>query len=214
MWLWSYSTSRFLSVQSSKQSSVLLHEPFLCVLFGGLECVGHSFDVVHSWFFRDVWIRTLRAWCDKQLRYQLSDLSLSTQTIKWKVQRRPVLYSSLVIFVTTQYVYIKSTTVYVPSSEYWLSQPLSRQRVCPSPQNRGGGDAHSPAGEGLGESQFWRLEKKLCTLPTLCLWLYLICQCTYENYLYSDDDKNLHSSSCFLLFFSSITRCCSICHAC
>ncbi len=41
-----------------------------------------------------------------------------------------------------------------------------RQRVYPSPQNRGGG-AHSPAGEGLGESQFQRLEKKLITLPTL-----------------------------------------------
>jgi hypothetical protein len=65
-----------------------------------------------------------------------------------------------------KYAYIKSTTVYVPSSELGLSQPLSRQQVCPFPQNRGG--AHSPAGEGLGEeSQFRRLEKKLSTLPTL-----------------------------------------------
>jgi hypothetical protein len=31
----------------------------------------------------------------------------------------------------------------------------------------GGGWAHLPAGEGLGESQFRRLEKKLNTLPTL-----------------------------------------------
>jgi hypothetical protein len=53
------------------------------------------------------------------------------------------------ILQPTKYVYIKSTTVYVPSSELGLSQPLSRQRVCPSPQNRGGG-VHSPAGEGLG----------------------------------------------------------------
>ncbi len=60
---------------------------------------------------------------------------------------------------------IKSTTVYVPSSELGLSPPpLSRQRVCPSPQNRGGG-AHSPAGEGLGESQIRRLEESLA----LCL---------------------------------------------
>jgi hypothetical protein len=44
------------------------------------------------------------------------------------------------------------------------SQPLSRQRVCPSPQNRGEGGT---LGEGLGESQFRRLEKKLSTLPTL-----------------------------------------------
>jgi hypothetical protein len=69
---------------------------------------------------------------------------------------------------TTKYVYIKSTTVYVPSSELGLSQPVSRQRVCPSSPNRGRGGAHSPAGEWLGESQFRRLEKKLSTLPTLC----------------------------------------------
>jgi hypothetical protein len=69
---------------------------------------------------------------------------------------------------TTKYVFRKSTTVYVPSSELGLSQPpLTRQRLCPSPQNRRGGGAHSPAGEGLGESQFRRLEKKLSTLPTL-----------------------------------------------
>ncbi len=63
-----------------------------------------------------------------------------------------------------------------PSSELGLSQPLSRQRVCPSPQNRGGG-AHSPEGEGLGESQFRRLEKNLSTLPTL--WFYV---CVYIAY--------------------------------
>jgi hypothetical protein len=37
---------------------------------------------------------------------------------------------------STKYVYIKSTTVYVPSSEMGLSLPLSPQQVCPSPQNR------------------------------------------------------------------------------
>jgi hypothetical protein len=72
------------------------------------------------------------------------------------------------IQITKVHVY-KSTTEYVPSSELGLSHPLSRQRVCPSPRNQrgGGGGAHSPAGEGLGESQFRRLEKKLSTLPTL-----------------------------------------------
>ncbi len=68
-----------------------------------------------------------------------------------------------------KYVYVKSTTVFVLSSELGVSQPLSRQRVCPSPQNRGGSTL---AGEGLGESQFRRLEKSLalcllCGLPTL-----------------------------------------------
>ncbi len=60
--------------------------------------------------------------------------------------------------LSTKYIYIKSTTVYVPLSELGLSQsqPLSRHLVCPSasPQKRGGGSAHSPAGAGLGESQF------------------------------------------------------------
>jgi hypothetical protein len=64
-------------------------------------------------------------------------------------------------YQSTKYVLIKSTTECVPSSELGLSQsqPLSCQRVRPSPQNRGKG-AHSPA----VESQFRRLEKKLSTL--------------------------------------------------
>jgi hypothetical protein len=57
----------------------------------------------------------------------------------------------------TKYVYVESTTVYVPSSELGLFPPEP------------GGGTHSPAGEGLGESQFRRLEKRLA----LCL-LYLI----------------------------------------
>ncbi len=46
-----------------------------------------------------------------------------------------------------------------------LPTPLSPASV-PHPPRTGG--THSPAGEGLGESQFRRLEKKLSTLPTLC----------------------------------------------
>jgi hypothetical protein len=34
-----------------------------------------------------------------------------------------------------------------------VSHPLSRQRMCPSPRYQKGGGAHSPAGDGLGESQ-------------------------------------------------------------
>jgi hypothetical protein len=64
------------------------------------------------------------------------------------------------------YIYIESTTLYVPSSELGLPQHFSRQRVCPSPQNRGGG-GHTRLRVGLGEFQFRRLEKKLSTLPTL-----------------------------------------------
>ncbi len=61
---------------------------------------------------------------------------------------------------------LQSTTVYVPSSELGLSYPLSRQRVCTFPRTMGGG-GHTRAGEGLGDSQFQRLEKKLSTHPTL-----------------------------------------------
>ncbi len=74
--------------------------------------------------------------------------------------RGRILRSARNISWFTKYIYIKSTTVYVPLSELGLSQPLSRQRVWLSPQNWGRGD-------GLGESQFRRLEKN--TLPTL--WL-------------------------------------------
>ncbi len=47
-----------------------------------------------------------------------------------------------------------------------LPPPLSPARVPLPPKQRGVGP-NSPAGEGLGESQFRRLEKKLSTLPTL-----------------------------------------------
>ncbi len=47
-----------------------------------------------------------------------------------------------------------------------LTHPLSRQRVCPSLRNQ---RAHSPTGEGLGESQCRRLEKKR-NLCLLCGW--------------------------------------------
>ncbi len=45
---------------------------------------------------------------------------------------------------------------------------LASECASPPPEPKGRG-ADSPAGLGLGESQFRRLEKKLSTLPTLCL---------------------------------------------
>ncbi len=44
--------------------------------------------------------------------------------------------------------------------------PSLASEYAPSPGIKGWG-THSPAGGGLGESQFRRLEKKLTTLPTL-----------------------------------------------
>jgi hypothetical protein len=46
--------------------------------------------------------------------------------------------------------------------------PSLASECAPPPGTKGGG-AHTRAGEGLGESQFQRLEEKLSTLPTL--WL-------------------------------------------
>jgi hypothetical protein len=46
----------------------------------------------------------------------------------------------------------------------WDSPTPSLASECAPPPGTKGG-AHSPAGEGLGESQFRRLEKKLSTLP-------------------------------------------------
>ncbi len=45
------------------------------------------------------------------------------------------------------------------------SATLQASVLPPEPKGEG---THSPAGEGVGESQFQRLEKKLSTLPTLC----------------------------------------------
>jgi hypothetical protein len=47
-----------------------------------------------------------------------------------------------------------------------LPLPLSPASV-PLPPEPTKGGTHSPASEGLGESQFRRLKKKLSTLPTL-----------------------------------------------
>ncbi len=39
----------------------------------------------------------------------------------------------------TKYLHIQSTTVYVPSSELGLPQPLCRKRVCLPPRTKGWG---------------------------------------------------------------------------
>ncbi len=72
-------------------------------------------------------------------------------------------------FLHKLHIYIKNTTVYVPSSELGLSQtptPFLASKCAPPPGTKGG-LAHSPAGEGLGESQCRRLEKSLA-LFQLC----------------------------------------------
>jgi hypothetical protein len=51
--------------------------------------------------------------------------------------------------------------MYVPSSELGLPQPLSRQRVCPSPPEPGGGGGR---GRGSPNSDDWRKRLVLCLL--------------------------------------------------
>ncbi len=49
----------------------------------------------------------------------------------------------------------------------WDPPTLSPARECaPPPVNKGG--THSPAGDGVGEPKFQRLEKRLSPLSTLC----------------------------------------------
>jgi hypothetical protein len=69
----------------------------------------------------------------------------------------------------------------------WDSPNPSLASECASPlQNRGGG-AHSPAGEGLGESYFRRLEKKPNTLPTLWVDPMFLVYVTYVGKSFFDD---------------------------
>ncbi len=49
---------------------------------------------------------------------------------------------------TTKYHSIKSTTLYVPSSELGLPQPLSRKQVCPPLNQRVGGHTRLRLGGG------------------------------------------------------------------
>ena len=59
-----------------------------------------------------------------------------------------VVVARLTMKTCNKYVYIKKYHSDVPSSELRLSQPLSRQWVCPSPQKRG--EATLSCGWGVG----------------------------------------------------------------
>ncbi len=78
--------------------------------------------------------------------------------------RKPTSFESIVkqrvsiSFEQRRSIYTQSTIVYVLLSEMGPPgpHPLSRRRVCPSPRNQKTkmGGTHSPAGEGVRESQF------------------------------------------------------------
>jgi hypothetical protein len=65
------------------------------------------------------------------------------------------------------HIYIEYDNVY-PLVGIGTLPTTHTQASVPLPPGTRGGGAHSPAGEGLGESQFRRIEKKLNTLSTLC----------------------------------------------
>ncbi len=81
---------------------------------------------------------------------------------------------------TTKYIYKEKPQCLSPRRNGTLPHPLSPASV-PLPPGTKGGRTHLPTGEGLGESQFRRLEKKLSTLPTLCYGLRLTRPAKEEN---------------------------------
>jgi hypothetical protein len=83
------------------------------------------------------------------------------------------LYHEVRIYEYKEYLPCTFCTVYVPSSELGLSQLFSRQRVCTSPQNRGGGGAHTRLRVRGWGVPIPTIGEKLSTLPTL--WAVPIC---------------------------------------
>jgi hypothetical protein len=70
----------------------------------------------------------------------------------------------------------QSDKLFLQSSELGLPQPLTRRRVCPPPLLVPGGEAHSLAREGVGESQFRRGDKYCGTL-----YKYVLCAPPYQS---------------------------------
>ncbi len=86
----------------------------------------------------------------QNISYIKQDCSVPCSSVQWLVQCRKnqacmncgnnlLFWLPLPIDVPTKYLHIQSTTVYVPSSELGLPQPLCRKRVCPPPRTKGWG---------------------------------------------------------------------------
>jgi hypothetical protein len=96
--------------------------------------------------------------------YMNRQLSTVCSTIK-----RNVLYTSLPLRrrVSPQSTYTYRAPQCMSPCRNWDSPTPLAASECALPPGPKGGRAHSPAAQGVGESQFLRLEKKLSTLPTL-----------------------------------------------
>jgi hypothetical protein len=96
-------------------------------------------------------------------------LKIKTYTYFAVFENQTAELSTILLFrYPTKYIlYIPIVpAVSVPSSELGPPpHPFSRERVCPPRNQRGG--THSPAGEGMWESQIGQLGKKPSTLSTL-----------------------------------------------
>ncbi len=79
---------------------------------------------------------------------------------KWE----PYIYIGFSPALHLQCITAKVSSYIYETSRNWMYSKFTYRHIV-QPQVR----AHSPAGEGLGESQFRRQEKKLSTLPTLCV---------------------------------------------
>ncbi len=75
-----------------------------------------------------------------------------------------------------------------------LFSPLSPASV-PPPPPQPKGESHSPAGEGVGESQFRRLENRLSTLHTLCLDVSCgVKTCRYPKWIHYRRHQTMRSA--------------------
>ncbi len=79
--------------------------------------------------------------------------------------------SLLCILTPSQGTYLPRVPQCLSPRWNWDSPTPSPTSECTPPPRTGGGGGmgtHLPACEGVGESQFGRLERKLCTLSSLC----------------------------------------------
>ncbi len=100
----------------------------------------------------------------KEAKLMMISQLFQTVSIKKRTYQR----SSLLIDGAKHKVQIYRVPQCMFPRRNWDSPTPSLASECaPPPRNQSVGGAHSPAGEGLGESQFRQQEKRPSTLPTL-----------------------------------------------
>ncbi len=77
--------------------------------------------------------------------------------------------AAAIVSLPPQSTYIYRAPQCMSPRRNWDSPTPLAAGECSLPPGPMGGGTHPPAAKGVGETQFRRLEKKLSTLPTLCL---------------------------------------------